>query len=217
MLNPKSIAVLLCLVLSACAAPARNAGVTNATLLDGEGNKESVESMEKELKRGANTTQGHLSGGFTGFMADVLPMTPALIRARERELGKHELKSESEIKNATAEKLKLFTEGKTCFEINVRTPQPIASAQFENFTAKIRDQSGELMPVEFKNVSGVESVPKINEGLYHEHFPWWNIGYACTNKSIELKNGFSFILISKVFKDVPASEMKWSFATAKQR
>lgn len=197
------------MVFSGCASVQPSSKKSNVAFLKDSASGITSTAIEKDLTRSADGKSEQILAT-SSYRIEMTLVTPSYLKITGEEEGKRLQKSDEEIKAALKQNLKAI-EGKACFNIIIKTIQPIEGAQFKNWEGRLKTAKGENLPLDFFNFQGVDSVPKIRSGWDSQVFPWGNSTAACTKKSVNLVEGFSVVMTSKIHSEVPSSLMTWSF------
>ena len=150
-------------------------------------------------------TRSYLSPGY--YRIEVTLLSRALVEAEEFERGRKALDEEAAIKAKAEIRATFMTNGKTCFLFELKT-LAINAGYFKYWTAKIKDSSEQLIPIQFTTTEGVESVPST---IYSEGEPFnfgnWTIG--CTDRNIDLTHTFYVFSALTFSGDSPRAELTW--------
>lgn len=150
-----------------------------------------------------NNITREVGGGLSGiqYVAEIYPITGALIEAEVTESGKKAMDSSDQISSAIAKRKSDFKG--TCFSFVLNAPT-IEEGYFKQYRVKYESSNGELSELELQNVKGVESVPSPGPGT----FPWYNHSFVCSKSSLNLTNGFTLHIIPKTDWKTP-SKLIW--------
>lgn len=134
------------------------------------------------------------------------PVTDALIETEAREDGRRKMDDEASISREINSKKTLLTKNRTCFYFTIKTSEGnIASAKFVNWTAKIEDEAGKLIPVGFTNISGLRSIPRIDSSSGS----WENWTYGCVNQKFDLTKRVKLHIVPPTWSKAERATLGW--------
>ena len=206
----KGILIILTLIAAGCAS--KNPIIDSSLMGSSEIQTMNYDQIHSKLQH-FDAKSKHGLGGHVAVLARATPITTPLIIADEKEQGKKQLRSDADTQKIINERLRTEVKAKPCFFVSLQTSGPIEGAQFKNWISKVKTKSGEMIDVEFANLSGVDSVPKARIGAWDAKvYQWENYTGACAKKNFDRTEDFSLILSSTLLTEVGNLEIKWTFS-----
>jgi hypothetical protein len=159
----------------------------NKKLFDKYDGKISYEDAKSDLEASFNNMRHN-------YTIRVYPYTKYLVSAEHFDQGRVNMEKKLSIMGKVKKDIDLFVKNKNCFMVYLET-FTIVQGKFQNWKFKLKSQGGKLKNLKAFNVKGVESVPKINNGMGRK---WVNASVVCGDGRDDLSNGFVFYAIPQL-------------------
>lgn len=156
------------------------------------------------------------AGGF--YEVYIMPLTPAYLQARQKEMARLRGLDEKERQKLAESETQRYLEGKNCFHLAIQITRHREALSLQDWSASVTDREGRFYELDWTHFGPVI------EGRYqttHGEVPQWSLSAeVCSRDKIQWERGFDLILTPN-FTPWPfprSFNFQWTFeGTKKER